>query len=45
MVCWWKLWILMLNSAEVKKEYGFELVEDISDDYNAVVVAVSHKDI
>lgn len=32
------------NSAEVKKEYGFELVEDISDDYNAVVVAVSHKD-
>jgi UDP-N-acetyl-D-galactosamine dehydrogenase len=32
------------SSAEVKKEYGFELVEDIADDYNAVVVAVSHKD-
>jgi UDP-N-acetyl-D-galactosamine dehydrogenase len=32
------------NSTEVKKEYGFDLVEDISDDYNAVVVAVSHKD-
>ena len=32
------------SSAEVKKEYGFELVEDISDDYNAVVVAVSHKE-
>ncbi len=31
------------SGAEVKKEYGFELVEDISDDYNAVVVAVSHK--
>lgn len=32
------------ESAEVNKEYGFELVEDISDDYNAVVVAVSHKE-
>lgn len=32
------------ESSEVKKEYGFELVEDISDDYNAVVVAVSHKE-
>jgi len=30
------------SSKEVKKEYGFELVDDISDDYNAVVVAVSH---
>ncbi|MEZ5197532.1 MAG: nucleotide sugar dehydrogenase [Bacteroidales bacterium] len=29
-------------SKEVKKEYGFELVDDIADDYNAVVVAVSH---
>jgi UDP-N-acetyl-D-galactosamine dehydrogenase len=29
---------------EVKKEYGFEIVEDIADDYNAVVVAVSHKE-
>ncbi len=31
-------------SEEVEKEYGFGLVEDISDDYNAVVVAVSHKE-
>ena len=30
------------SSKEVKKEYGFELVDDISDDYNAVVIAVSH---
>ena len=28
---------------EVKQEYGFELSEDIADDYNAVIVAVSHK--
>jgi UDP-N-acetyl-D-galactosamine dehydrogenase len=28
---------------EVKREYGFTLTEDIADDYNAVVVAVSHK--
>jgi UDP-N-acetyl-D-galactosamine dehydrogenase len=32
------------DSKEVKKEYGFEIVEDIADDYNAVVVAVSHKE-
>jgi len=32
------------SSAQVKKEYGFELTEDIADDYNAVVVAVSHND-
>ncbi len=31
-------------SEEVEKEYGFGLVEDIADDYNAVVVAVSHKE-
>jgi UDP-N-acetyl-D-galactosamine dehydrogenase len=29
---------------EVKKEYGFDLTDDIADDYNAVVVAVSHKE-
>ena len=32
------------SSDEVKKYYGFELVNDISDDYNAVVVAVSHNE-
>jgi UDP-N-acetyl-D-galactosamine dehydrogenase len=32
------------SSEEVRKEYGFELVDDISEDYNAVVVAVSHKE-
>ncbi|MBN2175252.1 MAG: nucleotide sugar dehydrogenase [Bacteroidales bacterium] len=32
------------SSEEVKMEYGFELTDDIADDYNAVVVAVSHKD-
>ena len=32
------------SSDEVKKEYGLELTEDIADDYNAVVVAVSHND-
>ena len=30
------------SSDEVKKYYGFELVNDIADDYNAVIVAVSH---
>jgi len=29
--------------AEVKQEYGITLTEDIADDYNAVIVAVSHK--
>lgn len=29
--------------AEVKEEYGITLTEDIADDYNAVIVAVSHK--
>lgn len=32
------------SAKEVKKEYGFVLTEDIADDYNAVIVAVSHKD-
>lgn len=32
------------DSEEVRKEYGFELIGDIADDYNAVVVAVSHKE-
>jgi len=32
------------SSDEVKKYYGFELVNDIADDYNAVVVAVSHNE-
>ena len=32
------------SSDEVKKYYGFDLVSDISDDYNAVVVAVSHNE-
>lgn len=32
------------SAQEVKEEYGFELTEDIADDYNAVIVAVSHKD-
>ncbi len=32
------------SSDEVKKYYGFGLVNDISDDYNAVVVAVSHNE-
>jgi UDP-N-acetyl-D-galactosamine dehydrogenase len=32
------------SAKEVKKEYGFMLTEDIADDYNAVIVAVSHKD-
>ena len=32
------------STQEVKEEYGFELTEDIADDYNAVIVAVSHKD-
>lgn len=32
------------SSKEVKEEYGIDLTEDIADDYNAVVVAVSHKE-
>jgi UDP-N-acetyl-D-galactosamine dehydrogenase len=30
------------TSNEVKKEYGFELIENIGKDYDAVIVAVSH---
>ena len=32
------------DSGEVKKEYGFELSENIRNDYNAVVVAVAHRE-
>jgi UDP-N-acetyl-D-galactosamine dehydrogenase len=32
------------SSDEVNKYYGFELVNDIADDYNAVIVAVSHNE-
>ena len=32
------------NSDELKIEYGFELVEKPSSDYDAVIVAVSHKE-
>ena len=32
------------NSAEVKKEYGFELKDSIDNDYDAVIVAVNHGD-
>jgi len=31
------------NSAELKHEYGFELCDKIANDYDAVIVAVSHK--
>ncbi len=31
------------NSAEVKKEYSFGLTEDLSDKYDAVIVAVNHQ--
>lgn len=31
------------NSAELKHEYGFELCNKIATDYDAVIVAVSHK--
>jgi UDP-N-acetyl-D-galactosamine dehydrogenase len=30
------------SSKELKREYGLELVDDIADDYNAVIIAVSH---
>ena len=32
------------DSSELKEEYGFELVEKIEDQYNAVIVAVNHHD-
>ncbi|MCD4681997.1 MAG: nucleotide sugar dehydrogenase [Bacteroidales bacterium] len=32
------------SQEEVKSEYGFDLTDDIADDYNAVVVAVAHED-
>ena len=32
------------NSDELKHEYGFELVKKIGNDYDAVVVAVNHKE-
>ncbi len=31
------------DAGELKHEYGITLTEDIADDYNAVVVAVSHR--
>jgi UDP-N-acetyl-D-glucosamine/UDP-N-acetyl-D-galactosamine dehydrogenase len=30
------------DSSELKEEYGFELIEKITDQYNAVIVAVNH---
>ena len=30
------------NSNELKEEYGFELVDEMADQYNAVIVAVNH---
>ncbi len=30
------------SSKELKREYGLDLVDDIADDYNAVIIAVSH---
>ena len=32
------------SSSELKHEYGFELVDKIGNDYDAVIVAVSHKE-
>ena len=32
------------NSDELKHEYGFELVKSIGSDYDAVIVAVNHKE-
>ncbi len=31
------------NSVELKHEYGFELCDKIANDYDAIIVAVSHK--
>ena len=30
------------SSEELKKHYGFSLIDEVSDDYNAVLVAVNH---
>ena len=32
------------NSAELKREYGFELVKSIGSNYDAVIVAVNHRE-
>ncbi|TAH40884.1 MAG: nucleotide sugar dehydrogenase [Bacteroidetes bacterium] len=32
------------NSADLKHEYGFELVKEIGKDYDAVIVAVNHRE-
>jgi len=32
------------SSKELEEEYGFKLAENIVDNYDAVIVAVSHKD-
>jgi UDP-N-acetyl-D-galactosamine dehydrogenase len=32
------------NSDELKHEYGFELVENPGKDYDAVIIAVNHKE-
>ena len=31
------------NSAELQDEYGYKLVDKVRDDYDAVIVAVSHE--
>jgi UDP-N-acetyl-D-galactosamine dehydrogenase len=33
----------LASSAELKREYGFELIPEINSDYDAVIVAVAHK--
>ncbi|HNP99052.1 MAG TPA: UDP binding domain-containing protein, partial [Bacteroidia bacterium] len=30
------------DSAELKHEYGFELVKEVGKDYDAVIIAVNH---
>ena len=34
----------LANSAELKHEYGFELTEQLADDYDAVLLTVPHND-
>ncbi len=34
----------LADSEEVKKEYGFELTQNLRNDYDAVIVAVNHKE-
>src|SRR4029078_6622830 len=34
----------LADSLDLKKEYGFELIDKVGKDYDAVIIAVNHKE-